>query len=110
MRFSHRSELPWWVMWPLAVLTSPVWLLFIAALLFVHYVEPVIRDMKRALLGPRVGEWQRWFAWHPVALDGGWGDTIWLETVERQAIGSSYNFGIVYQLPSPHTLTNEDRG
>ena len=24
--------------------------------------------------------WHRWFAWHPVVIDGQW---VWLETVER---------------------------
>lgn len=93
MRFERSNELPGWIAVPILIVTLPVW----GSVLLMLYVETWLRRGKRALLGPRVGEWQRWFAWHAVTLDGGWGETVWLEVVERQAIGTSYGHGIVYQ-------------
>jgi hypothetical protein len=61
------------------------------------WIEDNSRKLKRRWLGPYVDRWQRWFAWRPVVLDNGWGATVWLETVERKALGSSYHWGVVYQ-------------
>lgn len=100
MRFKRNDneEMPQWAIVPLIVLTSPFW----GALVAMLWVEEHVRNIKRQWLGPRVGEWQRWFAWHPVRLDNGWGDTVWLEAVYRQALGSSYAYGICYVLePTP---------
>lgn len=98
MRFKHKdAELPRWAGATLVVLLFPLWGSFIGLL----WLDEHARGLKRKLLGPRVGEWQRWFAWHPVRLDNGWGDTVWLEPVYRQAIGSSYSYGIAYVLEEP---------
>lgn len=88
---------PWqppdWLMWVLVAATIPVW----GPIAAYAWLESNLRKVKRWFLGPRVGEWQRWFAWHPVALDNGFGPTVWLETVERQSLGTSYNYGICYR-------------
>lgn len=99
MRFkaATNDELPKWLAIPLLVLLSPLWLSFIGLL----WIDHNGLTLKRKWLGPRVGQWQCWFAWHPVRLDGGWGDTVWLEPVYRQAIGSSYSNAIVYAASLP---------
>jgi hypothetical protein len=46
--------------------------------------------------------WHRWFAWHPVTVDGA---LVWLETVERHAakvdvyddMGSAWAYGWKYR-------------
>jgi hypothetical protein len=39
-------------------------------------------DERNDILRSRACQWQRWFAWHPVALvDGRW---VWLQHVYRQ--------------------------
>ena len=97
-RSTNEDGLPNWLAVPLLVLTFPAWGLLIAML----WTGKEVRNIKRKWLGPRVGEWQRWFAWHPVRLDNGWGDMVWLDTVYRQALGSSYAYGICYVLePTP---------
>lgn len=79
----------------IVIVTAPIWSLIWVSGLTIDW----LREHKRKIFGPRVGEWQPWFAWHPVCLDLGNGDLIWLETVSRQALGSSYNFGIAYIRP-----------
>lgn len=79
------------------VLMMVVFLPILAPAIAIWWADEKARKIKRRYLGPRVGEWQRWFAWFPVSLDGGFGPTVWLEPVERTAIGSSYHWGIVYR-------------
>lgn len=38
---------------------------------------------KRVAKMKALGEWRRWFAWHPVQLEDG-GDVVWWEHVERR--------------------------
>jgi hypothetical protein len=85
------------LLWLFVVVTFPFW----GTLVAVIWLDDNCRKVKRRFLGPRVGEWQRWFAWFPVALDNGWGPTVWLEPVERTSIGSSYHWGIVYRPANP---------
>lgn len=72
-------EAPDWLMWPVAVLTAPVW----GALVAILWLE----DKKREFMGP-TAEWRPWFAWHPVSV--WWNDddpksrAIWLEWVDRR--------------------------
>lgn len=35
----------------------------------------------------KLQQWHRWFAWHPVRLNG---ECVWLETVERRMTGMFY--------------------
>jgi hypothetical protein len=93
-------QLPKWLAPIVIVILFPLWGPFIGML----WLDNEGRALKRRLFGPRVGEWQRWFAWHPVAFDNGFGPTVWLETVERQALGSSYNYYVTYRPVAPPTL------
>lgn len=96
-------EPPEWAQKAIAVLTFPAWGPFIGMLMALIWLDHYAFKLKRRLLGPYVDRWQTWFAWHPVSLDGGFGPTVWLEAVQRKGIGSSYNYGIVYESCSATT-------
>lgn len=96
MRFkssSHPADTPAWVVWVVIIVSAPFWVPVCGML----WADEKLRNVKRRWLGPRVGEWQRWFAWRPVRLDNGWGDLVWLEPVYRQ----SYGYGVAYVLDLP---------
>lgn len=63
-----------WIMWPLMIATAPVWGLFVGLL-----AASVWFDRR---FGP-VAHFTAWFAWRPITTDYGFGETIWLEQVER---------------------------
>lgn len=108
MRWNSSAFQDWdppaWFGWIMAVLLFPIW----GPLVAVLWLETSGRRIKRKYLGPYVGRWQRWFAWRPVTLDNGWGDTVWLETVERQSLGSSHHFGVTYQALNLTPSTTQD--
>lgn len=108
MRFKQSNGnddgMPKWLAVTLIVVSFPFW----GALVAMLWIEEWSRIVKRKWFGPRVGEWQRWFAWRPVTLENGWGDVVWLETVYRTALGSSYSYGICYVLEIP--IESESRG
>lgn len=101
MRWNPDRSLPKWAEVSLVVALAPVIVPIAAGVIGLWWLENAIRKGKRFLMGPQVGRWQRWFAWHPVRLDNGWGDSVWLEVVERQALGSSYDYAITYR-PTQH--------
>lgn len=102
-------EPPEWVMLMIAVVTFPAWGPFMGLLVGLIWLDHTAFKLKRHFLGPYVDRWQTWFAWHPVAFDGGFGPTVWLEMVRRKSIGSSYNWGIVYE-PVSTPQPNVDEG
>lgn len=68
-------ELPSWI----GCLLAPVFFAVFSPLLLLIFID----RLKRKLIGP-TSEWSRWFAWHPVRGDRGFGDSVWLEWVERR--------------------------
>lgn len=47
---------------------------------------------------PPAGQWQPWFAWHPVKIGATW---VWLEWVERQHEFRGYYTLVDYRHLSP---------
>lgn len=41
-------------------------------------------------------EWRRWFAWHPIKINGK--EVVWLETVERKRVWGGDFDSYVYRL------------
>ena len=68
-------ELPSWIGYPMGA----VFLVAFSPLLLILWLEAE----KRKLIGPR-DEWSTWFAWYPVRSDRGFGQSVWLEWVERR--------------------------
>ncbi|NTF35547.1 hypothetical protein [Agrobacterium rubi] len=68
-------KIPKWVEYTLLAIFMPL----IAPLIAILWLE----QQKRKMIGPRA-EWSPWFAWHPVRSDRGFGNTVWLEWVERR--------------------------
>ncbi len=42
----------------------------------------------------RPPRWKRWFAWHPVEIEG---ESVWLEVVERKFIGNELGAAWLYR-------------
>lgn len=71
-------------MWAWPFLAPFVVLIFIAiAPLFALYWAT---KAKRWFIGPSP-EWRGWLAWFPVRVDGGFGERVWMERVERRSGG-----------------------
>jgi hypothetical protein len=77
-------------------LLSPIWFPGMAILFAMLWVG----EWYDRTFGPKVGEWQPWFAWRPTEL-GTWdGETVWLERVERTRIGHAD----IYRRPGDLTV------
>lgn len=61
------------------VITVPV-LIILSPLMAAVWLD----DQFHKHFGPKA-EWSPWFAWRPVRTDHGFGEAVWLETIERRA-------------------------
>lgn len=78
-----KNEIPEWCGYLICAVLAPLW---IPAVLVILLIVGILAS-KRKLIGPYVGHYQKWFAWHPVevyddenSFDSSW---VWLENVNR---------------------------
>lgn len=61
-------------------------------------------DQFQKRFGPKA-EWTPWFAWRPVRTDHGFGEAVWLETIERRAWYSR----TIYRTLDPANVASGDQ-